>query len=101
MVLVVFAGTGLDKLRMTILRLTVEIYMLLTNRNMNEWHTDATIQLLEKKLVRLTGLLERMLAGWVGTSNATNMNIPKFHDIQHIIAMIRIRGLASFHSTEG
>lgn len=99
--LVIFAGTGLDMQRMKILRLTVELYMMLTNRNMNQWHTDATIEKLKKKLQLWTVLLERMLGSWVGTRHATDMNMPKFHDIQHIIDMIKIRGIAQYHSTEG
>lgn len=96
-----FAGTCLDKQRMKILRTTVELYIMLTNRNMNQWHTDDTIGKLKRKLQVWTIMLERMLHSWVGTKHAKDMNMPKFHDIQHIIDMIKIRGIAQYHSTEG
>lgn len=91
----------MDAFRMKVLRVTVELYMGLTNRNMDQWHTEETIRNLEDKLAELTQLLTELLAPFVGTTDEVDMNMPKFHDLQHIIFMIRIRGCAQFHSCEG
>lgn len=95
-----FAGTGLEETRMSVLRLTVELYMLLTNRNMDQWHTDKSIEVLESKLELWTMLVTRMFSVMVGEAGY-NIHMPKVHALRHIIEFIKDRGIPQYHSTEG
>lgn len=106
--MIVFSGCGLDTNRMHLLRLTIELYMGLTNRNMEQWHTPATLKALHAKLVEWTAatnthllvLRERRERKGMSMSGL-NLNIPKVHAMQHQIAKISERGLLQHSSTEG
>lgn len=85
---------------MRVIRVTVQLYMRLTNRLMNQWHTDASIAALEKLLALWTKLVLQMFSVMVGSAGF-NIHLPKVHDLRHLIEFIKWRGLALFHSTEG
>lgn len=98
----IFAGTGLDDFRMQILRVTIELYMMITNRNTDQWHTDRTISDMEAKLHEWTELVKQLICDLEASGKKVcDMNIPKVHDLQHLIEMTRLKGLPLFHSTEG
>lgn len=106
--LIVFSGSGLDETRMHLLRLTVELYMGLTNRNMHPWHTPTTLIALQAKMEQWLaatnahlGVLRKRRQEKGMSLSGLNLNIPKVHDmITHMIPMISLRGILPFFSTE-
>lgn len=96
------SGTGLDDFRMDIVRVTVELYMMITTRNMDQFHTDASIGLMTEKLWRWTELVTELHSELKAQNKAhVSIHIPKVHELQHMIPMTRLKGLSKYHSTEG
>lgn len=107
--MVLFHGIVELQPRMVMLMLTVELYMQLTNRNMPAWHTATSLMQLKLTHIRWQREVKRILVGLRAlvsmklkpTKITTELNLPKIHDIQHIIAKTSERGPAQFHSAEG
>lgn len=106
--MILFHDIGLED-RIPLLRVTIELYMQLTNRNMEPYHTDITLASLYIKhaqwQMECTKLLDSLheMEEFKGKkfSDTTNLNLPKIHDVWHLVGYIPERGPTLFHSTEG
>lgn len=91
------------------LRFTVELYMQLTNRNMAPYHTDATLTALHIKHAQWQVETQRILDGLLAMQMfkahkfkcGITRQLPKIHDVHHLILSIPERGPTLYHSTEG
>lgn len=106
--MILFHGIAALEPRMKMLRFTIELYYALTLRNREPWHTPHTLTTLVVFRARWWCETSRILDAVHALEDhrgrkfntTTSLNIPKVHDLEHLIALAPLRGPAMFHSCE-